>query len=109
MFLLQRDVYDTANFDSDFTRMTPNFTPIPSQSLSAVNQAEFKGFSFINKKFGEFNVQPADPPTNDAAQDSNTAAQSTSNNNASAPQTPKSPTSAAAARPGTPATISTDL
>lgn len=47
----QKNHCDTANFDSDFTRMTPNFTPIPSQALNTVDQNDFKSFSYVNEKY----------------------------------------------------------
>uniref|UniRef100_H2YRI1 Protein kinase C n=1 Tax=Ciona savignyi TaxID=51511 RepID=H2YRI1_CIOSA len=43
-----KNIYDTTNFDSDFTRMSPRFTPIPSQSLAAIHQTDFRGFSYVN-------------------------------------------------------------
>nr|CAB3265162.1 protein kinase C-like 1B [Phallusia mammillata] len=46
-----KNPYDTANFDSDFTRMTPRFTPIPQQALSAIDQSDFKSFSYVNDKY----------------------------------------------------------
>ncbi|CAK8695139.1 protein kinase C-like 1B [Clavelina lepadiformis] len=46
--------YDTTNFDSDFTQMTPRFTPIGQQALNVVNQSDFKGFSFVNNDFCKY-------------------------------------------------------
>lgn len=34
--------------------MSPRFTPITQQGMSAVNQGDFKGFSFVNDKFKFF-------------------------------------------------------
>uniref|UniRef100_H2YRH8 Protein kinase C n=1 Tax=Ciona savignyi TaxID=51511 RepID=H2YRH8_CIOSA len=46
-----KNIYDTTNFDSDFTRMSPRFTPIPSQSLAAIHQTDFRGFSYVNPAY----------------------------------------------------------
>nr|XP_026692264.1 protein kinase C-like 1B [Ciona intestinalis] len=59
-----KNIYDTTNFDSDFTRMSPRFTPIPSQSLAAINQSEFRGFSFVNSAYsGSIKSKPATSPS----------------------------------------------
>ena len=54
IFALQKNFYDTSNFDSDFTRMSPRLTPISHQAMTAVNQADFRGFSFVNSKYKYF-------------------------------------------------------
>ncbi|CAI9740941.1 calcium-independent protein kinase C-like [Octopus vulgaris] len=43
---------DANNFDKDFTTEEPTLTPIESQTVSAINQEEFHGFSFINVDYG---------------------------------------------------------
>ncbi|CAF0899274.1 unnamed protein product [Didymodactylos carnosus] len=43
-----RDPRDVSNFDKDFTNMAVAFTPIESVIVKAINQDEFKDFSFIN-------------------------------------------------------------
>lgn len=53
-----KNPYDTTNFDSDFTRLPPNFTPVSQQALSAINQSEFRGFTFINEKFASATLTP---------------------------------------------------
>uniref|UniRef100_H2YRH3 Protein kinase C n=1 Tax=Ciona savignyi TaxID=51511 RepID=H2YRH3_CIOSA len=50
-FKPSKNIYDTTNFDSDFTRMSPRFTPIPSQSLAAIHQTDFRGFSYVNPAY----------------------------------------------------------
>ncbi|CAH2094945.1 unnamed protein product [Euphydryas editha] len=47
---------EAANFDAEFTKEEPCLTPVPPDVLRAINQEEFKGFSFINK---DFNPTPA--------------------------------------------------
>ncbi|UJR23136.1 hypothetical protein I4U23_026155 [Adineta vaga] len=39
---------DTSNFDKDFTNMPVNFTPIEAVIVKAINQDEFKDFSYRN-------------------------------------------------------------
>ncbi|CAG9565805.1 unnamed protein product [Danaus chrysippus] len=48
---------EAANFDAEFTKEEPCLTPVPPDVLRAINQEEFKGFSFVNKDFN-----PAPPP-----------------------------------------------
>ncbi|XP_052832774.1 calcium-independent protein kinase C [Octopus bimaculoides] len=50
--LLQKSRTDANNFDKDFTTEEPTLTPIESQTVSAINQEEFQGFSFINVDYG---------------------------------------------------------
>ena len=47
-------MYDTSNFDADFTKMSPRFTPIGQQAMHQVNQAEFRGFSFVNTTYLQY-------------------------------------------------------
>ncbi|XP_063991823.1 protein kinase C isoform X5 [Diachasmimorpha longicaudata] len=42
---------DATNFDAEFTKEEPVLTPVHQSVLNAVNQDEFKGFSFVNKDF----------------------------------------------------------
>ncbi|XP_046971684.1 protein kinase C isoform X3 [Vanessa cardui] len=49
---------EAANFDAEFTKEEPGLTPVPPDVLRAINQEEFKGFSFVNK---DFNPAPAQP------------------------------------------------
>jgi len=53
-----KNAYDTGNFDSDFTRLPPQFTPVSSQALNVINQNEFRGFSFVNEKFAAKSSPP---------------------------------------------------
>ncbi|KPI92148.1 Calcium-independent protein kinase C [Papilio xuthus] len=47
---------EAANFDAEFTKEEPVLTPVPADVVRAINQEEFRGFSFINK---DYNPQPA--------------------------------------------------
>ncbi|XP_034833696.1 protein kinase C [Maniola hyperantus] len=42
---------EAANFDAEFTKEEPCLTPVPQDVLRAINQEEFKGFSFVNQDF----------------------------------------------------------
>ncbi|KAK7789648.1 hypothetical protein R5R35_007710 [Gryllus longicercus] len=42
---------DAVNFDQEFTKEEPVLTPVNSDVVRAINQDEFKGFSFINPDF----------------------------------------------------------
>lgn len=42
---------DTSNFDQEFTREQPTLTPVHTQ-LSAADQQEFAGFSWVSAVFG---------------------------------------------------------
>ncbi|XP_065347284.1 protein kinase C isoform X1 [Cloeon dipterum] len=42
---------DALNFDSEFTKEEPVLTPIHMDVVRAINQDEFKGFSFVNPDF----------------------------------------------------------
>lgn len=57
---------DVNNFDQDFTKEDPVLTPINSEIVNAINQDEFRGFSFTNGEFnpakfvaGAINLAPA--------------------------------------------------
>jgi Protein kinase C terminal domain. len=39
------------NFDQEFTKEEPVLTPINTDIVHAINQDEFKGFSFVNPDF----------------------------------------------------------
>ncbi|RMZ98208.1 kinase C-like 1B, partial [Brachionus plicatilis] len=43
-----KDERDTANFDKDFTSEEPTLTPVDPMIVKAINQDEFRDFSFIN-------------------------------------------------------------
>ncbi|KAG6442112.1 hypothetical protein O3G_MSEX002111 [Manduca sexta] len=47
---------EAVNFDAEFTKEEPVLTPVPPDVVRAINQEEFRGFSFVNK---DFNPQPA--------------------------------------------------
>ena len=49
---LQKSKLDTSNFDRDFTSEEPTLTPVEPAVVKAVNQDEFRGFSFINPHYG---------------------------------------------------------
>lgn len=51
LFVFQRSKRDANNFDSDFTKEEPVLTPSDQQVVRAINQEEFRGFSFINPHF----------------------------------------------------------
>nr|UPI11557.1 putative protein kinase C delta type isoform X4-like protein [Mythimna separata] len=48
---------EAANFDAEFTKEEPVLTPVPHDVVRAINQEEFRGFSFVNK---DFNPLPAE-------------------------------------------------
>lgn len=50
---------DAANFDAEFTKEEPVLTPVPPDVVRAINQEEFRGFSFVN---GDFQAGAAPPP-----------------------------------------------
>ncbi|XP_045502350.1 protein kinase C isoform X1 [Colias croceus] len=50
---------EAANFDAEFTKEEPCLTPVPPDVLRAINQEEFRGFSFVNP---DFNPQPHERP-----------------------------------------------
>ncbi|CAK1583905.1 unnamed protein product [Parnassius mnemosyne] len=51
---------EASNFDAEFTKEEPVLTPVPPDVVRAINQEEFRGFSFVNK---DFNPQPAHDKT----------------------------------------------
>lgn len=44
---------DANNFDKDFTTEEPNLTPVDPAVIRAINQEEFRGFSFMNPDYGK--------------------------------------------------------
>ncbi|CAG9127920.1 unnamed protein product [Plutella xylostella] len=42
---------EAVNFDAEFTKEEPVLTPLPADVVRAINQEEFRGFSFVNKDF----------------------------------------------------------
>lgn len=44
---------DANNFDKDFTTEEPNLTPVDPAVVKAINQEEFRGFSFMNPDYGK--------------------------------------------------------
>ncbi|VBB35232.1 unnamed protein product [Acanthocheilonema viteae] len=42
---------DTSNFDADFTKEEPVLTPTEPAIFRAINQDEFRNFSFVNPDF----------------------------------------------------------
>ncbi|PNF18777.1 Calcium-independent protein kinase C [Cryptotermes secundus] len=42
---------DALNFDAEFTKEDPVLTPVNADVVRAINQEEFKGFSFVNPDF----------------------------------------------------------
>ncbi|KAL4237546.1 Calcium-independent protein kinase C [Mactra antiquata] len=44
---------DANNFDKDFTTEEPTLTPVDPAVVKAINQEEFRGFSFINPDYGK--------------------------------------------------------
>lgn len=42
---------DALNFDAEFTKEEPVLTPVNAEAVRAINQEEFKGFSFVNTDF----------------------------------------------------------
>ena len=53
-FHLQKSKTDANNFDKDFTSEEPTLTPIDQAVVRAINQEEFRGFSFVNPDYGKF-------------------------------------------------------
>jgi len=39
------------NFDAEFTKEEPVLTPVNADVVRAINQEEFKGFSFVNPDY----------------------------------------------------------
>ncbi|KAL5009255.1 hypothetical protein ScPMuIL_014836 [Solemya velum] len=44
---------DANNFDKDFTSEEPSLTPVDPSVAKAINQDEFRGFSFVNPDYGK--------------------------------------------------------
>jgi len=68
--------YDTTNFDSDFTRLPANFTPVSQQALNAINQNEFIGFTYVNNDF-------VSPPSHSSKSDTSSSVQKVEKENSS--------------------------
>ena len=58
-FHLQKSKTDANNFDKDFTTEEPVLTPIDTAVVKAINQEEFRGFSFVNPDYGKLDQQGA--------------------------------------------------
>lgn len=58
---LQKSKVDANNFDRDFTSEEPVLTPIDPAVVKAINQEEFRGFSFINPDYGKLQLDCAGP------------------------------------------------
>ena len=56
-FFLQNGAADTSNFDEEFTREKPTLTPVHAV-LSAQDQAEFTGFSWVRHPLIVFVCHP---------------------------------------------------
>ena len=48
---MQKSRRDALNFDSEFTKEDPILTPINHDVVRAINQDEFRGFSFTNPDY----------------------------------------------------------
>jgi hypothetical protein len=59
---LQKSKKDAMNFDAEFTKEEPVLTPVNADVVRAINQEEFKGFSFVNPDYNPGRYQ-ADKPT----------------------------------------------
>lgn len=51
--MLQKSKVDASNFDKDFTTEEPVLTPVDPAVVKAINQEEFRGFSFVNQDYGK--------------------------------------------------------
>ncbi|ROT82973.1 protein C kinase 98E-like protein [Penaeus vannamei] len=49
---------DTVNFDAEFTKEEPTLTFINEEVVRAINQDEFRGFSFVNREFKSMAAAP---------------------------------------------------
>lgn len=47
----QKGRKDAVNFDAEFTKEDPVLTAINEEVVRAINQEEFRGFSFVNQVF----------------------------------------------------------
>ena len=65
MINVQKDEKDTSNFDKDFTNEEPVLTPVDPVIVKAINQDEFRDFSFFNTdwKIRDYNKQVVDSTT----------------------------------------------
>ncbi len=61
--LLQRGRTDANNFDKDFTSEDPVLTPTDQVIANAINQDEFRGFSFVNPDYGKLSLASESPAT----------------------------------------------
>lgn len=59
---LQKSKKDAMNFDAEFTKEEPVLTPVNADVVRAINQEEFKGFSFVNPDYNPGRYM-ADKPT----------------------------------------------
>jgi len=50
---------DANNFDRDFTSEEPILTPVDPAVIKTINQEEFRGFSFINRDYGNLDLEQA--------------------------------------------------
>jgi len=51
--MFQKSKTDANNFDKDFTTEEPVLTPVDPAVVRAINQEEFRGFSFVNPDYGK--------------------------------------------------------
>jgi hypothetical protein len=51
IIFIQKNRRDALNFDSEFTKEDPILTPINHDVVRAINQDEFRGFSFVNPDY----------------------------------------------------------
>jgi len=49
--VLQKSKKDALNFDTEFTKEEPVLTPLMPEVVRAINQEEFRGFSFVNSEY----------------------------------------------------------
>ncbi|KAJ8673470.1 hypothetical protein QAD02_004732 [Eretmocerus hayati] len=42
---------DAVNFDTEFTKESPNLSPVKPDVVASINQEEFRGFSYVNKEY----------------------------------------------------------
>ena len=65
--VLQKSRTDANNFDKDFTSEDPILTPIDPTIIKAINQEEFKEFSFVNAEYGKLSLLMEQTASADAA------------------------------------------
>lgn len=63
--LEQKDIKDTSNFDKDFTSEEPVLTPVDPMIIKAINQDEFRDFSFINPDWKAREYKPTNDSSNE--------------------------------------------